>query len=151
MSYLDLFQRYGYIQEDSSIDLRGYLQRPDKITELKQITSEDMRAERMIKEAEELVENLQDYRRELAARYAALSTMAYTLRLEIVRNIQYDKHKSYTIRIVKRYEDGGEVEELRETYPGKERRKALDRFESLHKERPGIQTVKDIAKGPWER
>lgn len=46
----------------------------------------------------------------------------------------------------------GHVEHEQETkYPGTDRHKAIADFESMKKQRPGIEAVKDIAKGKWER
>ena len=57
----------------------------------------------------------------------------------------------YYVRIVRAYQDGTEVQELAETYQGKQRREALARFEELKKQRPGIEIMKDIEKRSWER
>ena len=51
----------------------------------------------------------------------------------------------------KTYEDGSRVKELNEFYPGKERRKAISRFEELKKQFPGIESVVDIDKRQWEK
>lgn len=47
--------------------------------------------------------------------------------------------------------NGTKVETATETFPGKERRAAIKRFEELKKERPGIDYIKDIEKKSWER
>ena len=57
----------------------------------------------------------------------------------------------YYVRIVRAYQDGTEVQELAETYQGKQRREALARFDELKKQRPGIEIVKDIERRSWER
>lgn len=57
----------------------------------------------------------------------------------------------YFVRIVKTLEDGTEIEDLREKYNGKDRRKAFERFEELKKQRPGIEAIKDIEKRHWEK
>ena len=42
------------------------------------------------------------------------------------------------------------MQELAETYQGKQRRKALARFEELKRQRPGIEIMKGIEKRSWE-
>ena len=92
-----------------------------------------------------MLDDLTEYRQALAARYAALSTMPYTLRLELERIPDWGSGRvKYYVRLVKTYEDGTAVKELEEVYAGKQRREALARFEALRKERPGIEAVKDI-------
>lgn len=54
----------------------------------------------------------------------------------------------YFVRIVRTYEDGTTETQLSETYPGKQRREALARYDELRKQRPGIETLKDIAPKP---
>ena len=100
---------------------------------------------------QQAIADMQDYRQALAARYAELETMGYRLRLELERVPHWKGQIQYLVRIVRLYEDGGIVEELMESYVGKDRRKALSRFEELIKQRPGIEAVKDIERRQWER
>ncbi len=151
MRYLDLFQRYGHPSKDADVSLRGYFRRPDQLVTATSIKQMDKSAALLIQEAEETIERLRDYRKALADRYSELVIMPYKLTLEIHRHVLYDGHKEYTISIFKTYEDGTRVEELKENYTGKQRREALARFEELKKQRPGIEAVKDIERGRWER
>lgn len=57
----------------------------------------------------------------------------------------------YFVRIVRTYEDGTEGRILDEKYFGTERRKAFARFAELRHQRPGIETLKDIAPKAWEK
>ena len=151
MSYGKLFEYCGRDRDEARVSITGYLEHPDKLTQ-DRIKSNDQTAARIIREAEEVIAMLQEYRKGLADRYAQLSTAPYTLRLELERYRGYsDKRVFYYIRIIRRYEDGTEVKELSETYKGQQRREALARYEELRKQRPGIETVKDIEKGRWER
>ena len=151
MSYEILFTRYGSPSTEADICIRGYLTRPDKLTQ-ERIRWNDESAARLIERCEEVIEALKEYRQALAERYAELESAPYALRLELERKPSYNgSGVLYYVRIIREYQDGTEVQELAETYQGKQRREALARFEELKKQRPGIETVKDIEKRSWER
>lgn len=153
MSYDALFIKYGCPSDEGRVNITGYFLHPKNIKEGLWIERMDESAERVIRECQETIAQLVDYRRALAERYAMLETAPYKLRLEIERRREgYREPKVfYYVRILKVYEDGTTVPELAETYKGTERREALARFEALKKQRPGIEAVKDIEKGKWER
>jgi len=152
MSLETLFSRYGCPSDEGRVNITGYFTRPDKLTEERTIKLSDERAAQIIAEAQQAIADLSEYRQALAARYAQLQTAPYTLRLELERFPASSFHGvSFEVRIMKKYEDGTTVPELKERYPGKERRQALARFEELKKQRPGIETWKDIEKARWER
>lgn len=151
MAYLDLFQRYGSTREDADIRLTGYLTRPDTLT-ADRIKRNDESAARLIDECQELLTDLTEYRKALAARYAALATAAYHDRLDLTRDPGYrGKTVIYFVRIVRTYEDGTTERVLDEKYFGTERRKAFARFAELKHQRPGIETHQDTDRRPWER
>ena len=151
MSYESLFTRYGSPSTEADICIRGYLTRPDKLTQ-ERIRGNDESAARLIERCEEVMESLKEYRKALAARYAELDAAPYSLRLELERKPSYNgSGVLYYVRIIREYQDGTEVQELAETYQGKQRREALARFEELKKQRPGIEIVKDIERRSWER
>ena len=151
MSYETLFQRYGSPSTDAEIRITAYLIRPDKLT-ADRIPWNDEQAARLISGCESLIASLKEYRQALAERYAMLQTAPYKLRLELERKPSYNgSGVLYYVRIVREYQDGTEVQELAETYQGKQRREALARFEELKKQRPGIEIVKDIERRSWER
>ena len=151
MSYETLFQRYGSPSTDAEIRITAYLIRPDKLT-ADRIPWNDEKAARLISGCESLIASLKEYRQALAARYAELESAPYALRLELERKPSYNgSGVLYYVRIIREYQDGTEVQELAETYQGKQRREALARFEELKKQRPGIEIMKDIEKRSWER
>lgn len=151
MSYLDLFQRYGSPSREAEIRLHGYLIRPDTLT-ADRIQYNDETAARLIEDCRRLADQLTDYRQALAERYAALATAAYRDRLELTRDPGYrGKAVIYFVRIVRTYEDGTTERVLDEKYFGTERRKAFARFAELQKQRPGIETMQDTEKKPWEK
>ena len=151
MSYETLFQRYGSPSTDAEIRITAYLIRPDKLT-ADRIPWNDEQAARLISGCESLIASLKEYRQALAERYAMLQTAPYKLRLELERKPSYNgSGVLYYVRIIRECQDGTEVQELAETYQGKQRREALARFEELKKQRPGIEIMKDIEKRSWER
>ena len=151
MSYETLFQRYGSPSREAEINIRGYLVKPDKLTQ-ERIRGFDESAAGIIARCEETIAALKEYRQALAARYAELDAAPYSLRLELERKPSYTGSRVlYYIRIIRAYQDGTEVLELNEAYTGKDRRTALARFEELKKQRPGIEIMKDIEKRSWER
>lgn len=151
MSYDQLFTRYGSPSKEAEIRITAYLLRPDTLT-ADRIAWNDEQAARMIAECQQTIEALQEYRQALAARYAALATDPYSLRLELKRDPGWrGSGVDYYVTLYRTYEDGTEDTELNEHYKGKQRREALARFEELKKQRPGIETVKDIARRSWER
>lgn len=152
MSYEEvLFTRYGAPCTDSNITLRIYLIHPGTISKREDIARYDKSAARDIEALETHLAALKEYRRALAARYSQLETMPYTERVELERYPSSTRGIQYYIRIVRRYEDGSEVNQLSETYDGKQRHIALKRFAEIQKQRPGIEAIKDIERRPWER
>ena len=151
MSYQELFQRYGNRQREADIRITGYLILPDKLKEAKDITWEDRTAARLIADCEKLIEQMKEYRQDLAKRYNELETMTYAERLELERNPGVYSGVSYYVRIVRKYQDGTEITVQEEHFHGKERHQALKRFEEIKKQRPGIEAIKDIEKRSWER
>lgn len=149
MSYEKLFSRHGSPSKEAEIRITAYLIRPDTLT-ADRIPWNDGSAARVIGQCQAMIEQLTEYRQALAERYAALATAAYKDRLEIERYPGYGGIKYY-VRIIRTYEDGTTEALLSETYSGAERHKALARFEELKKQRPGIETLKDIARRSWER
>jgi hypothetical protein len=151
MSLESLFSRYGSPSTEANFSRHYYFTRADKIDTAQRIADADKHAAQDIKELEELITDLKSYRQTLAARYAELETMSYKLRLELERQKRYDNKVHYYVRIIKSYEDGSEIREIDEAYTGAERHEALARFNQLKKERPGINAVKNIEKGKWEK
>lgn len=149
MEWQDLFQRWGQPSTEARIEIRDYLLRPDQLT-AKEIKHYDESAEQTIKELEETAAALREYRLALAARYAELSTMPYTLRLELIRERGRKGPVTYWLRLVRHYEDGHEEKEQETKYPGTKRHEAIKAYREELKARPGIETKLDIEKRRWE-
>ena len=151
MSYTDLFQRYGSPSKDAEIRILYYLQRPEALDTFDKIKKYDREAAHIVAQCTKLIEDMSEYRQDLAARYNQLATMPSSRRLRIERYVNYDNKKFYYIRHFTDYDDGTSVETETETFPGKERRAALARFAELKKQYPGIVTEMDIEKKSWEK
>lgn len=151
MSYRDLF-RYCYNSSgEAQIRVNEYIILPEKLDTTKRIALYDESAARAIADMESYIAMLKDYRADLAKRYAELSAMPYTMRLELKRDKYYKGPVYYRLNLLKVYQDGHTEPESSTTYPGTERHKAIAEFERMKKQRPGIKSVKEIAKGKWER
>ena len=151
MSYTDLFQRYGSPSKEAEIRLIYYLLRPDSLDTFDRIKHYDGEAAQIVAHCKKLIEDMSEYRQDLAARYNQLATMPSRRRLKIERYVNYDNKKFYNIRHFTDYDDGTSVETETETFTGKERRAALARFAELKKQYPGIVAEMDIDKKAWER
>ena len=149
MNWQDLFQRWGHPSTEARIEIRDYLLRPDQLT-TRDIKSYDESAARTIQELEETAAALRGYRQALAVRYAELSTMPYTLRLELIREKRWKGPVTYWLRLVRAYEDGHEEKEAETSYPGNKRHEAIKAYQAALKARPGIEAKLDIEKSRWE-
>lgn len=130
-----------------------YVENPLRFNQLSDCTRADSMARQDIACLEGVIKQLKDYRVQVAKRAALLETAPYNLQLSIVRRRPWRTDPvTYSITISRLYLDESirPLEILRETYPGKERHKALARFKELQKQYAGIETVVDIEKGKWE-
>lgn len=130
-----------------------YVENPLRFNQLSDCTRADSMARQDIAYLEGVIKQLKDYRVQVAKRAALLETAPYNLQLSIIRRKPWRTDPvTYSITISRIYLDESirPLEILRETYPGKERHKALARFKELQKQYAGIETVVDIEKGKWE-
>lgn len=151
MSYHDLLYMYGSEQESAETRIYIFAQQPRKLKTTDEVIYRDNNAAGDIKRLEKLIADLKDYRRALAERYGELATLPYKIILKLERCPHWKGHIEYIITIEKTLSDGTTTNELREVFPGKDRRKAFSRFDELQKQRPGIETIKEIDKRPWEK
>ncbi|MGO5113631.1 hypothetical protein ACTQ33_01140 [Candidatus Avoscillospira sp. LCP25S3_F1] len=151
MSYRQWFDHGSWYKSDNYLDSRCYVADPDKQNDLKTIQWLDKQAAAYIEQYAATLARVQEYRAALAARYAELVSMPYRMQLELTRHKQYQGPVTYWLRLNRVYADGHVEHEQETKYPGTERHKAIAEFERMKKQRPGIEAVKDIAKGKWER
>lgn len=151
MSYRKYLTRYGSPSDTGEIRFSIYLTAPEKLTTPKDIVWRDKHTAEEINRLETVLEALRDYRQALAARYGELETMPYTRLLKLERHPHWKGHIEYIVTITRTYPDKTVIDELREVYPGKERKKAFERIAELLKQYPGIPYEKDIERRSWER
>lgn len=148
MKWEEIFRR----GREAEIRVSGYFQHPDKLDTPARVAYYDRSAAGTIQRMEEYIEALRGYRQALAARYAALASMPYGYRLDLIRRRGWsDKRVTYTVALVREYQDGHEEAEESATYSGAQRREAFKAFEALKQSRPGIACNVDIEKRPWEK
>lgn len=151
MSYRKYLTRYGSPSDTAEIRCNIYLVDPAKLTTPKDIAWRDKYIAEDITRLESVLEALRDYRKDLAKRYGELETMPYTRLLKLERHPHWKGHIEYIVTITRTYPDKTVIDELREVFPGKERKKAFDRTAELLKQYPGIPYEKDIERRSWER
>lgn len=146
-------EKYFTYRDDADIRLYAYIKKADTIGDLKSLEWREAQALQAIAECKATIETLEEYRKTLFARYQEIASAPFKLVLRLERNVKYDGTKSYSITLVKRFEGAkiSDEEVTRETFPGKERHKALKRFEELKKEYPTTETEIDIERKHWER
>ena len=149
MSLADLFTH----RPEAELRRFIYIKKPEAINSIKDIEHYNGRASQAITEAENTIKLLKEYQQALYTRYQEIIGTNYKLFLKLERRVHYNNSKSYVITIVKRFDGNNVADEeiLREVFEGKERHKALKRFEALKKEYPNIENEIDIAKKQWER
>lgn len=149
MNYNDLYWR----GDETEIHQRIYIRKPEAIKSIKDIEHYNERAARAIAEAEVHIKLMKEYQQALYARYQEIYNTNYKLFLLLKRNIEYSGSKTYIVTIAKRFDGNNVADEviLKEKFEGRERHKALKRFETLKKEYPNIEHDTDIEKRQWER
>ena len=155
MATLDeLFSRYGHPADEMNEKIYFYFTRADKIETFEKAQQADKAAQDKITSLCVWIELLKEYRKTLYARAQELCAAGYTMKLTLRRRVDSWKNKRYyDITVVKIIDapNARPVAVLSEEYDGKERHKALKRFEELKKQYPNIETEKDIEKKQWER
>lgn len=148
-----LFTRYGYVAKDTS-DQKIYIyeRHPETLHTEKDILNSFKHVEKELESLEEAMEELKAYRIALAERYNYITTAPTKQKIKLYRERRYKEKvfyfiQFYTVNLL----DGHE--ELTETirYEGKERKKAIEHFEQLKKEKMGVIFEQDIERGRWER
>ena len=155
MATLDeLFSRYGPPADEMNEKIYFYFTRADKIETFDRVKQADKDTQDKITSLYAWIELLTEYRKTLYARAQELCAAGYTMKLTLRRRVDSWKNKRYyDITVVKIIDalNARPVAVLSEEYNGKERHKALKRFEELKKQYPNIETEKDVDKKQWER
>ena len=155
MATLDeLFSRYGHPADEMNEKIYFYFTRADKIETFDKVQQADKAAQDKITSLYVWIDLLKEYRKTLYTRAQELCAAGYKMKLTLRRRVDSWKNKRYyDITVVKIIDalNARPVAVLSEEYNGKERHKALKRFEELKKQYPNIETEKDVDKKQWER
>lgn len=113
----------------------------------------DAWAARDIKQLEETIQKLKDYRKQLYEHTQKLQELDSRLQLKIKRERRYNGKVYYYVTIKRIYPANEKMynDIINEHYEGTDRHAAIKRYEQLKKQYPGIEAVKDIEKGRWEK
>lgn len=129
-----------------------YCLSPQEVSNMQRLIDRDKSALNDIKRCEAAIEQLKQYRLELAQRAQELATMQYHIRTTLLRNKSWRTGKvEYFITTEKVFEDESCELISNVKFEGRERYKAIDIFENLKKENPHYEFIKDIAKKQWEK
>lgn len=149
---LELFQRYGSPSTEADIRINGYLLHPDQLDTVDRVQGYDQSAERIIQELEAKIQQLKVYRIALAERYNYLATAPTVPVVRLTRRKTYEGKVYYGLMTYSRnLLDGREVKTSTTTFPGKERRKAIEAYNDYVKAHPGITAEMDFEKRSWGR
>ena len=118
--------------------------------ELKQL---DNWAVRDIERLEETIKTLKDYRKQLYEHTQQLQELESRLQLKLKRERRYDNKVHYYVTVKRIYPANERMynDIISEHYDGTQRHEAIKRYEQLKKQYPGIEAIKDIKKGRWEK
>lgn len=139
--YVMLFQK----SREEQLQVREYIIKPSEIADLDRLKRYDESAEEAIKEAENMIEQLKEYRRMLFERAQELETLEKKKLIEIIRSVKYDNSITYSVNVYDVVQDGksnsndwlhreikGSLQKIESNnFSGKERRKAIDLFNNL--------------------
>lgn len=121
-----------------------------RISELKNM---DQWVARDIQRLEETIIKLKEHRKALYEHTQRLQELDNHLQLKLKRERRYDNKVHYYVTVKRIYPANERMynDIINEHYDGSDRSKAIKRYEQLKKEYPGIEAIKDIEKGRWEK
>ena len=149
----ELFTRYGsYTKEMSEKTIRIYEQHPEKLHTEKDILHYLDRSEKDIEQLERCILQLKAYQSALVERYNFIKTSPLKKKIKLLREKKYQGNVFYYLLFYD-VNLSDDHEELTKTikYTGKERKKALNHFEQLQKEKKDTIFEKDIEQRSWEK
>lgn len=123
-----------------------------KIVEIDRLTRYDKNAVDSIADLENIIEMLQEYRKDLAIHAQNILNKDFIIELRFTRDYKYyDKRIFYYIEIYKIFDGGGEIQQFSKTFTGKERKQAFLLYIEMKKQYNGIKTVEKLEKSRWEK
>lgn len=148
----ELFTRYGnYTKEMSDKTIRIYEQHPENLHTEKEILYYFDKAQKDIEQLEKAILQLKAYENALTERYNFIKTAPTKQKIKLYREKRYQGKVYYFILFYSVNLTDGHEELIQSIkYTGKERRKAIEDFEQLRKEKKDAIFEKDIEKRYWE-
>jgi hypothetical protein len=141
-------------RNDERFQISAYLVNPSTIDTTERAAYYGGIASRMIEDCNAMIETMQRYQKKLYDRVQEIETAPYHHRVQLIREKRWRESKVvYHLIVEKVYDVPGikPAEIQRTNYPGTERRQAIAAFEAYKKTHPGIEAIKDIEKGKWEK
>lgn len=139
------------MREDLTLYIHTYpYENEARESELKQY---DTWAARDIHKLEETINTLKEYRKALYEHTQRIQELDSHLQLKLKRERRYTNKVYYYVTIKRIYPANEKMynDIISEHYEGADRHAAIKRFEQLKKQYPGIEAIKDIEKGRWEK
>lgn len=125
---------------------------PARRTSLEDLHQSDLRAAKDIERLQNMIETLQQYRRDMAERAAYLVRTQPTRSAELTRRRDaWSKKVNYYFAEYDTYPDGTRQRVSLKTYEGIDRHKAIADAKEYKHTHTGITVTIDIAKGKFER
>lgn len=106
----------------------------------------------MIERLEEALAAMKAHRAEIYEQAQRIAAAAVSVEIELTRERRFrDSHVFYHLRRYEVRQGIGKTKIHGESYPGKDRKEALKRFEEWKKEFPAAAVTVDIERRKWER
>jgi len=149
----EFFTRYGQPSSTTERTIHVFAHRASELHTKSDILASIKRADGQIKQMEHYIECLKAHQAELVQQYNFITTSPTKnkIRLERRKNTWTNKVMYHIIHLTVNLNDLSEVESSRESFQGKERKKALNRFAELENSHPDYILEKDIEIPSWER
>lgn len=153
-AFRQLFSKYGYYHAETC-DKRIYIyeHHPEQLNTQTEIIEAFKHSQMTIKQLEYTISQLKAYQMALTEQYNFITTSPTKEKIKLSRYCRYSDRKVFYYIKFYIVNLNNNHEELTETitYSGRERKQALEHFESLQKEHKNATFEKDIAPACWEK
>ena len=139
-------------QGERSVQIWLYFSDPRRKSDVQQLRTSDNIAAKEIERLQGLIEDLKQYRLEMADRAAYLLTAQPVRSAELKRRRDaWEKKIYYDFTEWDTFPDGTRQRVSRTTYDGTDRNKAIADAKEYQKTHTGVKVAFEIAKPKWER
>ena len=130
----------------------AYTSNVKNCSDMKTLQMYDRSAAYAIERLEEALEAMKAHRQEIYEQAQRVAAAAVTMEIELIRERRFrDSHVFYHLRRYEVREGIGKTKIHGESYPGNDRKTALQRFEEWKKQFPAAAVTVNIEKSRWER